>query len=335
MVQNQANALETPGLASLDRLFAIVLWNSKFASAGDACSQIEKATNASKKLKIVHAQLATWKEECVSAIRDFFPRYVELGLAYRSNIRTDLVDWAEERTWDALHGQCGVWKFRKHPGHRSDSVRWWLAVATESNFEVNLPEAEPWCAPRWLAKSLSATDQLLATLTTGLSSRFFSVIDEEKERARVVVALSSALPQIPQLGLSSLPGVLPATATGKPHSTGAGRSTRKPGPAENPQKAKFSPVAGNAWKEKQLKDGRVSTEGLLCIARQLDAAKLVPPKDYLEKTASKQLAEYNRKNAPSKRGAISTWERLVENQDKDQLRAMRKVLSRSARLVRN
>ena len=61
----------------------------------------------------------------------------------------------------------------------------------------------------------------------------------------------------------------------------------------------------------------------------------LPPKAYLEEEASKKLRKYNRQNAPSKRGAISTWEGLVENQDKDQLRAMRKVLSRSARLVRN
>jgi hypothetical protein len=113
------------------------------------------------------------------------------------------------------------------------------------------------------------------------------------------------------------------------------KKARKPGPRTDVQKEAFRAVAGKAWRSKQRKGDRVSAEDLLDIARQLDAAGLAPPKDYLEKKASKDLREYNRQNAPSKHGAITTWERLVQNQDKDQLRAMRKLLSRSAGIVRN
>jgi hypothetical protein len=157
--------------------------------------------------------------------------------------------------------------------------------------------------------------------------------DFENERARLAqlaaasASSRAASPQAQQTTLARIPGTLSPMAGGKKAS--------KPGPPPNTQKKKFYAFAGEAWKAKQRRSGRVSAEDLLSIACQLDAAGLVPPKEYLEEKASRALREYNRQHGPSKRGAISTWERLVENQDKDQLRAMRRVLSRSAGIVRN
>jgi hypothetical protein len=113
---------------------------------------------------------------------------------------------------------------------------------------------------------------------------------------------------------------LPAAAPAHP------RIGRKP---ERPPD--FIALAGNLWKQKKGPKGRVSDDDLKAIGVELDSRKFTPPADYLEAKAAKELKARNSRNANSKNsGAIQTWSALVERADKDDLRAMRKLLIRCA-----
>jgi hypothetical protein len=211
MAQNQVDDPEIPGLAALDRLFAMALWDPKQDSAGNAYSEIKKTTKAGEKSEIIKTQFAAWRRGSVSAIKEFFSQYVELGCKYRKLLRSDPVEWAAERAWKSLRGQCGVNKIGEFGKPSFDNVRWWLAVASELNFEVNLQCAKSWRVPRWLteSRSLAATEQLFQNFLVLLSATFYNVLDVEKERARVRVALNSPSSIDPQRG------ELPAPANGK------------------------------------------------------------------------------------------------------------------------
>jgi hypothetical protein len=202
MAQNQADAEKIPGVPSLNRLFAKALWLPKQNSAGDAYTEIKIATEAAKKADIIQAHFEEWKRGCVSAIKAFFPLYVDLGCKYEHLLNSDPVTWAEGKTWRSLRGMCGVAKLGEDGSHDFVHVKWWLGVATELNFEVTLPKAKAWFAPQWLTKSGSppATDQLFQNFLDRLSLTFFDVLDEEKEHARLRIALNSASSTGPQQG---------------------------------------------------------------------------------------------------------------------------------------
>jgi hypothetical protein len=72
MAQNQVDDPEIPGLAALDRLFAMALWDPKQDSAGNAYSEIKKTTKAGEKSEIIKTQFAAWRRGSVSAIKEFF-----------------------------------------------------------------------------------------------------------------------------------------------------------------------------------------------------------------------------------------------------------------------
>jgi hypothetical protein len=112
-------------------------------------------------------------------------------------------------------------------------------------------------------------------------------------------------------------------ATPSPNRSSLGRKERRP--------LAFTALAGNLWKQKKGSNGRVSDGGLKAIADELDSKQFTPPADYLEGKAAKELKARNSKNANSKSGgAIRTWSVLVTRKDKDDLRAMRKLLTRCA-----
>lgn len=212
MAETNDDAPNVPGLDSLRRLFAKELWRHKFNSAGDAYSEIKEAPRTSEKGKIIEAQFANWQRGSVSAIKEFFPQYVELGCKYKDLLKSEPVEWAADRTWEVLGNMCGAKRLGEQYGHRLDPVRWWIATATEFNSRVNLSEAKAWRAPRWLSKSrsLDATNQLLKKYLDRLSLIFYDVLDEEKERARLWVALNNKPANGPQQGKAL------ATVSGKP-----------------------------------------------------------------------------------------------------------------------
>jgi len=181
-----------PGLASLHRGFAIALSHEKFDSAGKASKGLKIAHNGKAKKEIIEACFSAWREGCGSAIRKFFPQYIELGMAYPDRLTSDVVGWAHEQAWIPLCGQCGVQKYGfRHP-HHSHSVIWWLSVAIDGSFDVNMPGHPPWCAPKWLAANSRETDMLIADWSHWLSARFAGVLDEAMEAARVKVAIATA-----------------------------------------------------------------------------------------------------------------------------------------------
>lgn len=159
MTQNQTDVPEIPGLKALNRLLAMALWHPKQDSAGNAYSAIKTATKAVVKSGIIEAQFEVWKRGSVSAIKEFFPQFVELGCKFQYVLKSDPVDWAVERTWESLRGQGGVNKLGELGNHELDNVRWWLAIATQLKLEVNQKDAKSWRVPRWLTQSRSLAAQ--------------------------------------------------------------------------------------------------------------------------------------------------------------------------------
>ena len=97
----------------------------------------------------------------------------------------------------------------------------------------------------------------------------------------------------------------------------------------------FVSFAGNLWLEAKQSVGtkvcKVSNEQLRQIGCELDAKGYVPPAEYLEGNYAKELKVFNSGHSNSKMGAIKTWSQLVSLDDKDQVRGMRRLLSRCAK----
>lgn len=109
----------------------------------------------------------------------------------------------------------------------------------------------------------------------------------------------------------------------------SGTNKKKPGrlPTRDPD---FQALAGRLWMEEMKGGTRVGSHGLKRIASELDVSDFKKPSDYLEGSAAKELKAHNRNYGNSSEKKIMTWTALVEEEDKDRLRAMRKVLSRCA-----
>jgi hypothetical protein len=111
------------------------------------------------------------------------------------------------------------------------------------------------------------------------------------------------------------------------------RNRKKPG--RSPRVAQnFVVLAGTLWR-KALSDSRtkVSHDQLRQIASELDAARHLPPTDYLEGKYARELRAFNSRNSNSKTGPLLTWSKLVIHGDKDHLQGMRRLLSRCAEKV--
>ena len=96
----------------------------------------------------------------------------------------------------------------------------------------------------------------------------------------------------------------------------------------------FDALAGRLWLEELNGSKRVTSDGLRRIAAKLDESEYKKPSDHLEKKAADALRIYNRNygNAPTKK--ILSWTHLVDRGEKNQVRAMREVLSRCGGNVR-
>jgi len=98
----------------------------------------------------------------------------------------------------------------------------------------------------------------------------------------------------------------------------------------------FVVCAGALWRG-ALPDShsKVSNDQLRQIAHALDAARHLPPSDYLEGKYAREIKEFNSRHAKSKTRPILTWSDLVCHEDKDHLQGMRRLLSRCARRIDN
>jgi len=164
--------------------------DAKMNSCWAAWESVKATKNPHKKKELLTEQFAKWREESAKAIRSYYPQYVDLAKAYPELVSIDPVEWAEDSVWDLLISAYGVKRFSDPaPGRISRSVLWWYAIATEGNHKVNEPPLRPWKAPRWLARDGKASDELLTENSRDLSVRFWGVLDDEKERARVAIAV--------------------------------------------------------------------------------------------------------------------------------------------------
>jgi hypothetical protein len=93
---------------------------------------------------------------------------------------------------------------------------------------------------------------------------------------------------------------------------------------------RFYALAGRLWREERAQSSRVRPDGLMRIAKQLEAAGFEKPSDYLEGEAAKNLNKHNRDFGASAAKKIMTWTALVEKGDQEQIRAMTRLLSRCA-----
>lgn len=93
----------------------------------------------------------------------------------------------------------------------------------------------------------------------------------------------------------------------------------------------FVAAAGRLWGEKQSATRRVSGGDLLSIADELDRENFVPPADFLPQKMAAELRQMNSKRAHSTSGAILSWTALVQSDDKDLVRTMRQLMSRSCK----
>ena len=106
-------------------------------------------------------------------------------------------------------------------------------------------------------------------------------------------------------------------------------------PGRKPRRSNvFVVFAGNLWKNAiSQTQGQVSAAQLREIAASLDASEYLPPSDYLEGKVVQQLKTFNSHNSNSKRGPLKTWAQIVSSDDKDFLRAVRRLLSRCAEQI--
>jgi hypothetical protein len=183
-------------LEKLQRIFGGALWDAKLNSCFAAWSDIRHAKSAKKKIGIFNQGAQEWIEGSVKAIREWLPKFAGLAEAYPEAIEGDTLEWAKERVWEVVEGQCGL--RRPKPGDRvwpadliSRTMVFWFAVASEGNSSVNVPPLRPWKAPRWPAPDGKETRSLLRERSSALWLRLNFVIDEELDLAQVQKVIGS------------------------------------------------------------------------------------------------------------------------------------------------
>jgi hypothetical protein len=119
---------------------------------------------------------------------------------------------------------------------------------------------------------------------------------------------------------------LPSAVAQKAIRNPAGRK-----PTRNPE---FVRLAGELWKTNQDSSRRVTLQALKLIAAALDELGFSNPSDWLEGIAARDLKAHNKKfgNSPKK---ILSWTDIVSRNEPDFRSAMRKLLSRCARISGN
>jgi hypothetical protein len=107
----------------------------------------------------------------------------------------------------------------------------------------------------------------------------------------------------------------------------------RPGPRPKRSES-FVVCAGKLWRAAMSNSGeRVSIAQLAQIALELDAAKHLPPAEYLEDNCAREVRAFNSRHSRSEIGPVLTWSQLVSYGDKDHLQGMRRLLSRCASVL--
>ena len=202
--------------------------------------------------------------------------------------------------------------------------------------------AGPWVIPEW-AWQLRGAPRDIAHLDVSPDEKASSllhclagtlqrdlVVHRKEAIAKAFLASKTAAPSPVDVGRDHSAGEVKAQATENDGGPRGGLRGRPP--KLNPH---FVLAAGQLWREAQSQNAprrsKVGVEELVGIASTLDSNGYTPPADYLEKKYAAALKKFNSNNSNSKTGPIKTWSQLVHFGDKDQLRGMRRLLSRCAK----
>jgi hypothetical protein len=176
-------------LKKLETLFAGALGDAKGRSCGAAWTEIKHAKTAKKKTQILDEKAQQWREDSVKAIRQWFPKFVDLGAAFDEALHGDALHWATDRVWGMVEKQCGITRQRHSARHviesPSPTMVYWFAMACEGDSEINWPSPRPWKVPRWVAQDARESDSLLKEHAHHLWLRISHVIDEEVDLAEI------------------------------------------------------------------------------------------------------------------------------------------------------
>jgi hypothetical protein len=190
-------------LEKLHKLLAGALWDVKLNTCSAAWSEVKRARSAKKKIEIVSRQFEQWKEDSVKTVREWLPKFAQLGAAHPEAIHGELIQWTKDNIWKTVEGQCGIGP-AKEGNWSHDRVNpvtiYWFAVASQGNVAVNMPTVKPWCAPRWLAADRRETNALLEKRTGELWLRLSYVMDEALDLVEIQRAISRRDVAIPPAG---------------------------------------------------------------------------------------------------------------------------------------
>jgi len=196
--ENELQAECTSACEKLQRLFSGALWDQKVNSCFAAWSEIKRANGRKKKIEVLEEKAREWREGSVKAIREWLPKFVKLAQAFPEAAGRDELQWAKDRVWKVVEGQCGISPPKQGDVPRVDllsrAMVFWFAVASEGNIKVNLPPLRPWTAPHWLARNRTETHSLLRSHTEHLSLRLNYAIEEELTLAEVHRAINRRNP---------------------------------------------------------------------------------------------------------------------------------------------
>ncbi len=186
-------------LAALNRLFACSLFDAKQNSSHAAKLTVGRAKNPTQKIEAVEQHFQGFVGRCVSAIREWWPKYIEMAQAYPMAVGEDALRWTEKRVWERLEGGCGAkgpssFDIPQLPPERiSDTVvRWFVGACEVGRIDIrSLQRPWTWRAPRWLARDQAEQNELMRGRSHQLALRFHGVIEEEKLRSKLALAIKN------------------------------------------------------------------------------------------------------------------------------------------------
>jgi len=283
-------------LKDLNHLLAGDLVDVRLKSANRASINVKAEKSGAEKKAAVDGQFHYWVEETANIIRKWFPKLVQLGNAYPDSARRDILNWSTEQIRKAIGSLCGVkgaFEYSDWRGRINRPVRWWLAVGCDGDFEADRPDRmEPWSAPAWLRREgrlfANSTGRVIKEYSDRFNLRLSIVILETVKHSRIDRAIDGT-----------------RANTGSVTRSGASR--------KDPIALAFDEFVAPLWNQAvdESPNGRVSKHALKTIAAAVDGKKFDPRK-LLPKQMRTTLAQYNQKNAASRR-ALCSFTALSEN----------------------
>jgi hypothetical protein len=223
-------------------LFALSLFDAKLHSRAAALKNLKTTKGAKQKAAAIEQAFEMWVERCASAIREWWPKYVDLAQTFFSEIEGDIVTWVEGRVCYGIEGGCGLSPALNQLSHSrvSETVVLWFAHACGGSPKSHL-EIAGWLAPRWLAPNKKEQLEFMRDHSRRLAWRCFSVIDDEKLRSRLAIAINR-----PQTADASLRGLSAVQGAPPGDERASVPGERRQLPSSTGRKAGYCPLDGHS-----------------------------------------------------------------------------------------